>query len=359
MRPELVIAEKEFRDHLSSKRFLIIFAILVLLMVFSLLTGLDSYNKQLDDYKNAMNTTNSLVLLSLSTMPMPSVIQVFQSMVMLFTLVGMMLGISLGFDVISREKDKGSIKFLVSSPIYRDAIINGKTLGALVTLSVAMGSVFLLAIAVMLFKGIVPGMDDLLRIACFFLAAILYCMVFFAISLMMSTITRDTTTAVISSVWIAFVLIIFSFMSIQIGTAVAGLVYGPAPSTYSMMADASSYASADTSTSTMSTNNYLSYMAKEYQITDAIDMISPYGDFGGTMGMGSGGIGSTLVSKRPTDISSALSSTSLLSGGSVTQKDYSLLDSILHVQIQIISLLVELVAAFAISYVAFMRMDIR
>ena len=96
------------------------------------------------------------------------------------------------------------------------------------TLSVAMGSVFLLAIAIMLFKGIVPGMDDMLRIACFFLAAILYCMVFFAISLMMSTITRDTTTAVISSVWIAFVLIIFSFMSIQIGTAVAGFVYGPA-----------------------------------------------------------------------------------------------------------------------------------
>lgn len=359
MRPELVIAEKEFREHLSSKRFLIIFAILVLLMVFSLYTGLDSYNKQLDDYKNAMNTTNSLVQLSLSTMPMPSVIQVFQSMVTLFTLVGMMLGISLGFDVISREKDKGSIKFLVSSPIYRDAIINGKTLGALVTLAVAMGSVFLLAIAVMLFKGIVPGVDDLLRIACFFLAAILYCMVFFAISLMMSTVTRDTTTSVICSVWIVFVLIIFSFMSIQIGTAVAGLVYGPAPSTYSMMADASSYTSMNASASAMSTNSYLSYMAKEYQISDTIDMISPYGDFGGTMGMGSGGIGSTLVSKRPTDISSALSSTSLLSGGSVTQKDYSLLDSILHVEIQIIALLVELITAFAISYVAFMRMDIR
>ena len=69
-------------------------------MVFSLLTGLDSYNKQLDDYKNAMKTTNALVQLSLSTMPMPSVIQVFQSMVTLFTLIGMMLGISLGFDVI-------------------------------------------------------------------------------------------------------------------------------------------------------------------------------------------------------------------------------------------------------------------
>ena len=126
-----------------------------------------------------------------------------------------------------------------------------------------------------------------------------------------------------------------------------------------MMADASSYDGTNTSASAASANNYLSYAAKKYRSSDTIDMISPYGDFGGTMGMGAGGIGSTLVSKRPTDVSSALSSSSLLMGGSATQTDYSLLDSILHVQIQIIALLVELVGAFAISYVAFMRMDIR
>jgi ABC-2 type transport system permease protein len=361
MRSVFVIADKEFRDHLSSKIFLFIFAILIMVMIFSLWTGIDSYNQQLSDYKSAMSSGsgNALAQLSLSTMLMPSVLQVFQSMVMLLALVGMFLGIALGFGAVSREKDKGSIKFLVSSPIYRDSIIIGKTLGALVTLTIAMGSVFLIAIAIMLFKNVIPGTDDLARIACFFIAALLYCMVFYGISLMMSTITRDTVTALICSFCLIVMLIVFSYMSVQLGTAIAGLVYGPAPSTYSMMSSASSIGNGNNS-SMSGINNYMDYISKQYQISDDINIISPYGDFGGTMGMGSGGIGSTLLSKQPTDVSSILSSSSSLLGGStVKPKDYSLLDSILYVKLQFIALIVELIATFAISYAAFMRMDVR
>ena len=360
MRPELVIAEREFREHFTSKRFLIIFGILVLLMIFSLWVGIDTYNQQLRDYKTAMSSSkgNSLVQLSLSMLPLPSVLQVFQSMVPLFTLTGMMLGISLGFDAISREKDKGSIKFLVSSPIYRDAIINGKVLGAFITLAGAMGAVFLVAVAVMLFKNIVPGVDDMLRIACFFLAALLYCMVFFAISMMMSTLTKDTTTSIICSVWLALLLIVFSYMSIQIGTAIAGIIYGPAPSEDSMLTGISNAMNGSLTGTGSYLNDYMGYISKEYRISDDLNMISPYGSFGGTMGMGTGGIGSTLVSRTPTDISSMLSSTSPLTGG-VSKTNFSLPDSISYVKVQLIALIVELIAAFGISYVAFMRTDIR
>ena len=52
MRPELIVAEKEFRDHLASKRFLIIFVILMLLSFYGVYSGMDSYNKKLDQYKN-------------------------------------------------------------------------------------------------------------------------------------------------------------------------------------------------------------------------------------------------------------------------------------------------------------------
>ena len=115
---------------------------------------------------------------------MPSVLQVFQSMLMLFSYLGMVLGASLGFDQIAREKDEGSLKFLVTSPVYRDAIVNGKTIGAIATLAGAMGAAFAIIVAVMLLRGVVPGAEDMIRIFLFFIASLLYCTVFFALAMM-------------------------------------------------------------------------------------------------------------------------------------------------------------------------------
>ena len=56
MRPELIVAGKEFRDHISSKRFIIIFAILMLLSVYSMINGLGQYNQMLDQYKQSAQT---------------------------------------------------------------------------------------------------------------------------------------------------------------------------------------------------------------------------------------------------------------------------------------------------------------
>jgi len=57
MRPELIVAGKEFRDHITSKRFLVIFAVLMLVAVISMAGGMSQYNESLDNYKkqNAEN----------------------------------------------------------------------------------------------------------------------------------------------------------------------------------------------------------------------------------------------------------------------------------------------------------------
>jgi ABC-2 type transport system permease protein len=189
MKPELIIAEKEFRDHITSKRFVVIFGIMLLLAIYSINLGMDSYNQQLEHYKNQIDANNpdtQRIIQSYEQMikeardrgdpsqsieslqnnlerylnpKMPSVLQVFQSMLMLFMYLGMVLGASLGFDQIAREKDEGSLKFLVTSPVYRDAIINGKTIGAIATLAAAILASFAIILAVMLLRGVVPGGD--------------------------------------------------------------------------------------------------------------------------------------------------------------------------------------------------------
>ena len=259
MRPELIVAEKEFRDHVTSKRFIVIFGIMLLLAIYAINLGMDSYNQQLDNYKNQIDTNNpdtQRIIQNYEQMiqdardrgdpsqsiqmlqddldrylnpPMPSVLQVFQSMLMLFSYLGMVLGASLGFDQIAREKDEGSLKFLVTSPVYRDAIINGKTIGAIATLAGAMGAAFAIIVAVMLLKGVVPGAEDMIRIFLFFIASLLYCTVFFAMAMMISTLSKNTAAAAIMTVGMVFVVFIFTVLVMLLSYVIAAGLVGPAP----------------------------------------------------------------------------------------------------------------------------------
>jgi ABC-2 type transport system permease protein len=385
MRPEVIVAEKEFRDHLASKRFLAIFAILMLLSFYGVYSGMDAYNKKLEQYKNpalvmeqpfmkeAVESLQKQIqdaeargdppesiqglrdqLNALTNPPMPSVLEVFNSMVIFFTFLGMILGAAMGFDQISKERDEGTLKFLVSSPIYRDAIINGKAIGAIATLAVALAAAFLLAIAIVMVRGVVPGLDDMLRIAAFFAAALLYCTVFFAIAMMMSTLTKSTSMSVICTVGLVVLLIVFSIVALIVSGFIAQAIVGPAPPIdYGSLLN-SSTGSANVSY-IVSNSEYMNYttrlVAMEFQISDAITTMSPVNDFGGLMGMGLGGIGNAILSKTPVQSFSLTMAT--------PTRQVSLLDSLASVWVKIFVLIVEMVVAFAVSYVAFMRMDVR
>ncbi len=388
MRPELIVAEKEFRDHVASKRFLIVFAILLLLSLYGVYTGMDAYNQKLDQYKNPGLVLNQPYMKELvsslqeriqeaeargdpaesiqglrdqlnyyTNPPMPSVLEVFSGMVVFFTYLGMILGAAMGFDQIAKEKDEGSLKFLVSSPMYRDAIINGKTIGAIATLAVALAAAFILAIALAMIRGAVPGLDDLLRIGAFYIASLLYCTVFFAIAMMMSTLTKSTSMAVIGTVGFVVILIVFTVLALVLSSFVAQAIMGPMPEM-----DIGSLMNNSTGGMDISTifgdTEYGKYMTRladlQFQITDTVTIVSPLNDFGGFMGMGMGGIGNAILSKTPVQ-SLSLSGLSTVP----STKQISLLDSLASVWIKLLVLVVYLVVSFAISYVAFMRMDIR
>jgi ABC-2 type transport system permease protein len=408
MRPELIVAEKEFRDHITSKRFLAILAIFMLLALYAMVTGMDSYNKSLDTYKkdkassdpgkqemiNSMQKqiqdaesrgASAEEIQSLKDMlehyvnpPMPSVLQVFTSFTLLFAVLGMVLSVSIGFDQITKEKEDGSLKTTLSSPMYRDALINGKAIGAIATIAVAIAATFLMTIAIMLLYGVVPGLEDLLRIVLFFVAALLYCTVFFAIAMATSTIAKSSAMAVIYTIGIVFLILLFSILASLASYAIAGYILGPAPDAPTYPSYISySYASetvGDTTTyyvngtaanssvpqpipisTPMAEDPYYSYMNKQSQmasqISDTINTVSPINDFSGMFGTG-GGIATAILSKqKPSNMYGLYYSN--------YGKTVSVWESLLYVWTKILGLIVEIVVAFALSYIMFMRMDIR
>jgi ABC-2 type transport system permease protein len=108
---------------------------------------------------------------------------------------GPLIGIVLGFDAIIREKTARTLSKLVSQPIFRDAIINGKFLDGVATITVVVVSIVLIIAGMGIrMLGIVPGIEEILRLMLYVVVAIIYIAFWLAISIFFSVIFNNTST---------------------------------------------------------------------------------------------------------------------------------------------------------------------
>ena len=362
MRPVLIVAKKEFRDHLTSKRFIAIFVVLMLLSIMGIVMGMDQYNNYLDAYKNNVTVSQQTSMYGYPIMP--SALYFFGAANNggdmgggFFSIVLMLLSMALGFDLVTREREENSLKSLLSHPVYRDEVINGKLIGAAATLTVVMGCSFLITLAVMMFYGVVPTVDDLSRLVAYFIMALLYGGIFFAIAMLFSTVTRTSTMSILCVLGVIVALVIFPTFAPKIVSA----VIGPAPAVPQAAVTGSS-ANGSQNAVTTGSNGRLTYdqimqnqalrdyYQKQWMLTDTLDKISPIYNFESSISPAilyklSGNTG-------PTDNAQA-------SAGTWTYTPPSLMDSLAYVWMSILALIVELAVPVAITYVAFMRMDIQ
>ncbi len=206
-----VVAKKEFRDHVMGWKFLVILAILMLISLLSIYQGVENYNKNLEDYKEQTAEIGEHPEgMPPGRMPeKPSILFIFQMMSMFyFGILGAILAIAIGFNLISGEKESGSLKSLLSHPVFRDTIINGKALGGMGALGFAMLIMTLLSIGILMMLGIMPTGDEFVRILVFMGFTLLFMFSFFAIALMCSTIAKNSTRAITYSLAI-FVVVSF------------------------------------------------------------------------------------------------------------------------------------------------------
>src|SRR5207248_7774936 len=112
----------------------------------------------------AKHPNQSFVFLRLFTSGSPV------SFVSFIAFLGPLLGIAFGFDAINSEQARGTLGRLLSQPIYRDDVINGKFLAGLATTSVALLSIFLIVGGLGLrMIGVPPTGDGLVRLLLFVL----------------------------------------------------------------------------------------------------------------------------------------------------------------------------------------------
>lgn len=362
MRPELIVAAKEFKDYLTSKRFLLIFAVLVLMSIAAIIAGMSTYNDQLATYNQ--NLQQAARVTGGFQPEMPSMLLVFESFGASFITVGWLLAIAIGFDLISKEKETGSLKLLLARPTYRDSIINGKILGATSILIISLLATFLVAMALLLFGGIMPSGDDISRLAVFFLMIVLFSIAFLAIGIAASAIAKNSTIAIL----LAIGFVVFSLLLPSFTGSIADIALGQAPT---MLIPATS-SNRTTSSSTGTAGNvmisyggpgernntvqmqvnpeYTNYENLRSQITGAVDLISPTSDLTEISRVVVNGQQSTAVQ--------------MIGGGQFNFRQRGMSSPTLGSTLpailpQVLALVVMAIAGFAIAYAKFIRMDVR
>ena len=122
--------------------------------------------------------------------------QTLLSFVLVISILVPIMAIGLGFDSVNGEYNRRTMSRILSQPIYRDALLFGKFLAGLATLSICLITLWLLVIGFGLIRlGIPPGAEEIGRLIMFLVITIAYAGVWLALSILLSVIFRSTATA--------------------------------------------------------------------------------------------------------------------------------------------------------------------
>ena len=226
------VARKEFADQITGWQFLVILALFLAIALVGTYSGVVSYERELDRYSEQPAAMDDRFGGPERVMPVkPPVEGIYSSMFLTLISYGGLLAIAVGFDLVSKEKESRSLKSLLSHPVYRDEIINGKALGGVALLALIVGGVLAISTALLLVFSIVPSPGDLWMILTYAGVTFLFFVTFFSVALAISSLCRESGSALILSMIVfIFLVLLAPYTTTHIGTAL--MTEEPDPAAY-------------------------------------------------------------------------------------------------------------------------------
>lgn len=198
---------KELTDHFGSFRFIVFFVIICLTALFATYTASETIRDNI-----GQDPTESVFLRLFTTSG-----DTLPSFLWFISFFGPLLGIIFGFDAINSERSRGTLSNLLSQPVYRDSVINGKFLAGLTAIAIILAGIILMVCGIGLrMIGIVPDAGEIGRIVAFYIISLLYVGFWLALGILFSVLFRRVIVSALCtiSIWIICAL----FMSMIAGS---------------------------------------------------------------------------------------------------------------------------------------------
>jgi ABC-2 type transport system permease protein len=179
-----VVTFKELSDHLTGIRMIVLEWLVVLMALGVVYTGIQQIRE--------VSAEDPFLFLRLFTRAgegLPSFVSVLSFLVPL-------VAIGIGFDLINSERNQRTLSRILSQPIYRDALLFGKFLAGLLTITIMLVALWLMVIGLgILTLGLPPGPEEVTRAVAMLFVTIVYAGVWLALALLFSIIFRSAATA--------------------------------------------------------------------------------------------------------------------------------------------------------------------
>ncbi len=208
-----VVILKELSDHLTSVRMRVLEWLVVLSGIVALYLAVQQVQET--------TAEDPFLLLRLFTRAREGIPITF---VALLSILVPVMAIGLGFDAVNSEHNRRTLSRILSQPIYRDALLFGKFIAGLFTISISLVALWLLVIGWGLFRlGVPPNAEETARAFIFLLVTIAYAGVWLALALLFSIVFRSAATAALVSfgLWLFLTFLWPSVLSQMVAAVIA------------------------------------------------------------------------------------------------------------------------------------------
>jgi ABC-2 type transport system permease protein len=190
----LTILRKELADYFTSVRCFILF-----LLIF-IASGLTIYAAYSGIREASIDPGPVFIKLFTTGEDLPS-------LAVFIALLVPVIGIALGFDAINGERSSGTLNRILSQPVYRDSVINGKFLAGIITMAIMIGTIILIVGGYGLrMIGVPPGAEEIIRIFIYFISAVIYGAFWMGLAILFSVLFRNLAVSLLFplAIWIFF-----------------------------------------------------------------------------------------------------------------------------------------------------------
>ena len=244
------IAKKDFFDNLTSARFIVGFLLCLFLVPYTVYTGTKAYENRVSQYQrdikeadDVFNKAQVYAQIQSRAIQPPSPLSIFckgiseqvgraaqlqndeaptfatgittiyenqflnrfvsLDFVNILTIILSLIGVFLSYDIFSREREKGTLKLLLSNNVTRASFFLGKVTGMLITFVPLLLIAFMLGIVILLFSPVVQlSASDYIRILLLFLFSLVYLSFFIFLGSFISSKARYSSSSLIINLFI-------------------------------------------------------------------------------------------------------------------------------------------------------------
>jgi ABC-2 type transport system permease protein len=311
-----VVFLKELSDHLTSMRMLVLEWLVVLTAAAAVVSAIQQIRES--------TAEDPFLFLRLFTRAGGHVPLSFVS---LLSFLVPLVAIGLGFDLINSERNQRTLSRILAQPIYRDALLFGKFLAGLATISISLLALWLLVIGLgLVLLGVPPSTEEIARAFIILVVTIFYAGVWLALAMLFSVIFRSPATAALAALglWL-FLTIIWPLLSPGIAAAFTG---GPVSNAGELL-------------SQLGTLQAFARLSPGTLYAEVVAVV----------------LDPSVRSTQQTML--AALGLALLEPGNIPNAPLPLLQSVLIVWAQIVTLVASTILLFVGGYVAFQRQEVR